>query len=73
MEVQSHTSKAADLLTTEELAVMLRTSSTAILTMRHRGELPAALGFRRGRRVLYRRSDIDKWVQGEVEKQAPTP
>ncbi len=69
METQT---QPPDFLTTEELAVMLRTSANAILTARHRGELPASLGFRRGRRVLYRRSDIDKWVASEVEKQAPT-
>jgi excisionase family DNA binding protein len=73
MEAPINAEEAPELLTTEELAAMLRTSASGILTMRHRGELPAALGFRRGRRVLYRRSDVEKWVEDEVEKQAPTP
>ena len=59
-----------EFLTTAELADLLRTSPNAIHTARSRGEMPAVLGFRRGRRLLFRRSDIDGWVEAQINEAA---
>ncbi|OFW45258.1 MAG: hypothetical protein A3J29_19110 [Acidobacteria bacterium RIFCSPLOWO2_12_FULL_67_14b] len=48
------------LLTTDEMADLLRTSRTAIYAMVAREQVPGAV--RIGRRVLFRREDVTRWL-----------
>lgn len=50
------------LLTLKEAANYLRLTPSALYTQRYRGEKPGALGIRIGNRVLYRPSDIDRFL-----------
>lgn len=56
----SETSTASHLLTTKELADILRTTPNAVRILRHRGIGPK--GFRRGRQVLYERTAVEAWL-----------
>lgn len=51
------------LLTLREVADYLRLTPSALYTQRHRGEKPGALGIRVGRKILYRPSDIDRFLE----------
>lgn len=51
------------LLTVQETAEYLRLTPGALYMQRHRGEKPGALGIRVGRKVLFRSSDIDRFLQ----------
>jgi hypothetical protein len=51
---------AAMLLTLEEAAALLRTPVATLRYWRHLGIGPD--GFRLGRRIVYRRQDVDRWV-----------
>lgn len=51
---------ATDLMTLVETAAYLRTPVATLRYWRHLGEGPA--GFRLGRRVVFRRADVDRWV-----------
>lgn len=53
-----------DLLTTDEVAAMLRTPVSTIRYWRHTGTGPR--GFRLGARVLYARADVDAWLKAKV-------
>ena len=61
-----------DLLTVEELARLLRVSPSAIHSQRYRGEKPGALGFALGRRIFYRRSDLDDFIEQQIAREAST-
>ncbi len=50
------------LLTVQETAEYLRLTPGALYTQRYRGEKPGALGIRVGRKILYRPSDIDRFL-----------
>ena len=52
-------------LTVEELAELLRVSPSAIHTQRLRGEVPGCLGVKLGRRVFFRRQDLDAHFDAE--------
>ena len=54
-----------ELLTLEELADLTRTSVDALYQVRRRGGGPPAL--RVGRRLLFRRGDVDSWLGALVE------
>lgn len=54
-----------DLLTIEELAQWLRVELKTIYQWRDRGEGPK--GFRVGRRVLFRPSDVLKWLETRAD------
>jgi excisionase family DNA binding protein len=56
------------LLTLTEAAAVLRTPVATLRYWRHLGIGPA--GFRLGRRVLYRRDDLDRWVESQRTAQA---
>lgn len=47
-------------LTTKEVADRLRTSPETVRYWRHRGEGPPS--WKCGRRVLYPREDLDRWI-----------
>ena len=61
-----------DLLTVEELARMLRVSPSAIHSQRYRGEKPGALGFALGRRIFYRRADLDAFIDQQIARDEAT-
>jgi excisionase family DNA binding protein len=50
------------LLTVKEVADYLRLTPGALYVQRHRGKLPGALGIRVGKKLLYRTSDIDHFL-----------
>ena len=50
------------LLTLKEAADYLRLTPSALYTQRHRGAKPGALGIRVGRKILYRPSDINRYL-----------
>ncbi|WP_029433826.1 AlpA family transcriptional regulator [Blastococcus sp. URHD0036] len=49
-----------DLMTLAETAAYLRTPVATVRYWRHLGIGPA--GFRLGRRVIYRRAEVDRWL-----------
>jgi hypothetical protein len=55
------------LLTLDEAAAFLRTPVATLRYWRHLGIGPA--GFRLGRRVLYRRADLEQWVSDRHDAQ----
>lgn len=59
-----------ELMTIEEVSAEYRLSPNTLRYWRHRGEGPAS--FRLGRRVMFRRSDVDDWVQKQYEKTSST-
>lgn len=54
------------LLTVNEIAEYLRLTPGALYTQRYRGEKPGALGIRVGKKILYRPSDIDRFLDEKV-------
>lgn len=58
-------SKADDLLTVEELAELLHVEPSTIYTWRHKGRGPR--GTRPAGKVLFRRSDVDKWLEQHAD------
>lgn len=50
------------LLTVDEAAEYLRLTPGAIYTMRYRGEAPASLAIKVGRRLVFRPADLDRWM-----------
>lgn len=54
-----------DLLTTAEVAAMLRAPEPTVRYWRMKGTGPN--GFRVGRRVLYRRADVDAWLAAQEQ------
>lgn len=57
----------SDLLTLAEAAAFLRAPVATLRYWRHLGIGPD--GFRLGRRVLYQREDLDRWVTEQREAQ----
>lgn len=60
---------AAELLTLEEVAAVVRAPVATLRYWRHLGVGPE--GFRLGRRVVYRPEDVDRWVADQQQAQAP--
>lgn len=73
-DMTAHPTPAADivsgneLLTVHEAAVFLRTPVGTLRYWRHLGIGP--LGFRIGKRVVYRREDLERWVITQRDGQA---
>lgn len=55
-----------ELLTTDELAELLRTTPAGIHSLRYRGEGPPAV--RVGRRLLFRAEDVQAWLAAQREE-----
>lgn len=53
-----------ELLTTEEVAGLLRTPVATIRYWRHLGTGPQ--GIKMGRRVLYREADVRRWIDAKL-------
>jgi excisionase family DNA binding protein len=68
MTDSSRDASVTALLTLTEAAAVLRTPVATLRYWRHLGIGPA--GFRLGRRVLYRRDDLDRWVEAQRTAQA---
>lgn len=60
--VLASNSMSEPLLTLQETADYLRLTPGALYTQRYRGEKPGVLGIRVGRKVLFRPSDIDDFL-----------
>ena len=71
MTDNSRDASVTALLTLTEAAAVLRTPVATLRYWRHLGIGPA--GFRLGRRVLYRRDDLDRWVEAQRTAQAVDP
>ena len=54
------------LLTIPEAADYLRLTPGALYTQRHRGEEPGVLGIRVGKKILFRTSDIDRFLEDRI-------
>ena len=59
-----------ELLTVQETAEYLRLSPSALYAQRHRGDTPGALSVRVGRKILWRRDDIDRWFDEQRARPA---
>jgi hypothetical protein len=59
-------SKSANLITTEEAARLLRRSIDTMRWWRKVGQGPVS--FRLGRRVVYDRADVLRWIERERER-----
>ena len=66
-----HRADQPDLLTIGEAAVLLRAPVATLRYWRHLGTGPHS--FRLGRRVLYRRADLDAWVDARWSAPLSTP
>lgn len=60
--------EASEHLTTEEVAELFRTVPSSVRYWRHQGKGPRS--FRVGRRVLYRRSDVQAWAEAALSGEA---
>ncbi|MDR3106753.1 MAG: helix-turn-helix domain-containing protein [Bifidobacteriaceae bacterium] len=54
-----------DHMTTKEVAELCRTSQETVRYWRHVGKGP--LGFKLGRKVLYRRRDVEAWLEEQYQ------
>lgn len=61
----SRSSGETELLTTDDLAELLRLTVRAVYHLRHRGTLPPAVKF--GNSLRWRRSDIDDWLENRLD------
>ena len=59
------------LLTLQEAADYLRLTPGALYTQRYRGEEPGALGIRVGRKILYRPTDIERFLDERLAEAHP--
>ena len=58
-----------ELLTITEVAELLRTPVATLRYWRHLGIGPAS--FRIGRRVMYRRTDVEEWIRTQERQSSP--
>ena len=59
-----------DNMTTQEVASMCRTSPETVRWWRYMGTGPRS--FKVGRRVLYRRDDVNKWIEDQYNADPAT-
>ena len=64
------TEPRSEYLTVEEVADLFRVSVSALYTQRYRSEPPGVLGRKVGRRLLWRRADLDAWFDRTREEAA---
>ena len=62
---------SAQLLTVDELADRLRTTPAAVYSSRYRGQEPAALGMKSGRRLLFNWHEVVKWLESTRDPHVP--
>lgn len=66
----AHQDDGPELLTTAELAALLRKTPNAVIVMRYRGVAPP--GFRCGRNILYPRRSVDTWIAARLAEDPAT-
>ena len=59
----------AEYLKIEEVADLLHSSRVALYSQRSRGLNPGALGVLVGRRVIFRKDDIDRWFDSQHDRE----
>lgn len=57
-----------EFLEVTEVAEMFHVTTSALYTQRHRSEAPGSLAVKVGRKLLWRRSDLDAWWQREQRR-----
>jgi excisionase family DNA binding protein len=57
-----------DLLTVDEAAELVRAPAGSLRFWRHQGTGPASAKL--GKRIVYRRDDLEAWVQAQFDAQA---
>jgi excisionase family DNA binding protein len=62
---------SSSMLTPDDVAELLRVSRFTLENWRFEGSGPD--WFRIGRRIRYRRSDLDAWVDSRVREELPRP
>ena len=62
------TEPRSEYLTVEEVADLFRVSISALYTQRYRSEPPGVLGRKVGRRLLWKRSELDAWWTSQQER-----
>lgn len=56
------------LLTLDETAAYLRMTPGALYTQRYRREKPGSLGIRVGKKILFRPTDIDRFLEERLRE-----
>lgn len=60
-----------DLLLIDEVAVITRRSVDTLRWLRHKGDGP--VGFRMGKRIVFRRGAVMEWIAAKEREQIGTP
>lgn len=55
------------LMTIEEVADYFKVTPKAILKQRAEGRAPGSLGIRRGKRLLWRSADLERFIGGQID------
>lgn len=65
----------SELLTLEEAAAYLRLAPQTLRNWRTQGGGPRAIKTQKGRpgRILYRRSELDRWLDERTQDRTPSP
>jgi predicted DNA-binding transcriptional regulator AlpA len=61
MDSEAEQTRESDLLLLPEVARLSRLSESTIRWLRHQGRAPA--GFRLGRRLVFRRGEVEAWLR----------
>jgi excisionase family DNA binding protein len=61
MDSEAEQTRESDLLLLPEVARLTRLSESTIRWLRHQGRGPA--GFRLGRRLVFRRGEVEAWLR----------
>jgi hypothetical protein len=59
----------SEFLDVAQVAALFHTTAAALYSQRHRRESPGALGIKVGKKLLFRRVDLDEFISREVESQ----
>lgn len=62
-----------DLMTVDEVSAAYRLPANTLRSWRSRGRGEGPPSFRLGKRVLYRRDQVDAWVEQKMRETSSTP
>ena len=48
-----------------EVSILYQTSPSALYSQRHRGEAPGALCVKVGKKLMWRKADLEKWWESQ--------
>ena len=68
MNFETIESQRLELLTVEDLGSLLHLTRNAIYSQRVRGQMPGSLGVHLGKRLFFRRSDIEAYLDGRFAR-----